>query len=61
MWLSLEFVDEIPRFRPSHAQMKTRDKCIPVLLFISLYKVVLAFDTVDKILSVGIHPQMLHD
>ena len=37
--------------------MKANEWCIPVMLFIMLYKVVLTFESVDKILSVTI--QML--
>ena len=32
-------------------QMKATEQCFPVVLFIMLYKVVLAFESVDEILK----------
>ena len=33
--------------------MKASEQCVPVVLFIMLYKVVLTFDSVDELLKCG--------
>ena len=49
MVLTFESVDEI--IRSVTIQMKATDQYFPVVLFIMLYKVVLAFESVDEMLK----------